>query len=1228
MQSIYFKKILLIFPIIIITFSSVAQTTTIEERVFLLGNFVDIEHKAIFLNKLDKTLAAQKEHFVLVATGDFVDDFIENEGQEEQLKPIFELIELFKRYPNGQLVLLPGDRDWNDSKKKGVRSVNNLEKRVKAFIRKKQLNNVDWPIKHGCPGPKVLEVSKALAIITYDSQWWNHPHDKPIATDAICGGLSAENLKNEMNDAINKFNDRNILIVAHHPIFSLGNYGGYFSAIDKLLLPFPVLSEFKTAFHANVGNEKDLSNSRLHKYTSRIDNSIYYNQNIIYASGHEKNQQVITSGDNFLINSGAPESAKFATKDNNTVFSASESGLIELRYYNSGKVKAAFLKNTESTFAEEQNFDLFYPACGDSSIEDKPVGRINTSYMPCEKASYISAKSQEAYPAPKIVAAGAEYKANGWKRFWVGDHYRTTWTAPLKVSYLNLDTVFGGLTVYKKGGGRQTNSLKFKTDEGAVYTFRSVNKDPSKSLDHRIRETFVTDFIRDQTSTQHPYGAMVVAPLLDKIDILHATPRLFLLPDDHKLGVFQKSYGNMLGQLEESPGKIKKGTLGYFDADQIVQSVDMFKKKYKSQKVEIAITEFVRARIFDMWVGDWSKHEDNWKWAIYKKGGKDVYRPIPRDRDHVFSRQDGLINWLADRRFGMITIENFGYKIPDILSLTYQARQLDQFIITPASKDVFIEQAKYIQQQITDTDIEKAVRELPEELYEISGREVEAKLKKRLEDLVVYAEKYYHILAKEVDVVGTNEREYFDVKYNHDGSVQVNIFDVKKNAKGERLLYQRLFFPNETKEIRLWGLDDDDIFNFYGDGKNTIKVRAFGGTGLDDFKDNASIKTLLYDKGTHSNYAINGDAVKKRFWDKKRYDYDRLRIINNHYLPLAYLKYNEFSGFGLAAGVSYTFKKFAKSDYASKHMLSAGFTLNDNKHLTYKGRYHHVIQKWDFETKLEYLDSDFFNYFFGVGSNTIKDEGLFDQDFYEAQVRKIGLSLGLVRSFLQNSEFKINAGIERDKNESIENTILSNDFQLLGANEELTILPVELILDLDFRDGKGLPYRGSRALLGFYNGTILNRDNSNFSILSGTLEQYFSTPTKRPFTLGLRAGGAKGFDDIPWYKLPMLGATTGLRGYYQNRFASKSILFFNSEVRYQFLEIKTSFVPLKIGVKAFYDVGQVFQPNEENLDKWRSGYGFGFFVVPLDERYTFSVSLGFSTEETIYPSISFGRPLL
>ena len=52
---------------------------------------------------------------------------------------------------------------------------------------------------------------------------------------------------------------------------------------------------------------------------------------------------------------------------------------------------------------------------------------------------------------------------------------------------------------------------------------------------------------------------MAVAPLLGKIGILHASPQLFVLPKDNKLGAFREQYGNLFGMLEERPtDKIEK----------------------------------------------------------------------------------------------------------------------------------------------------------------------------------------------------------------------------------------------------------------------------------------------------------------------------------------------------------------------------------------------------------------------------------------------------------------------------------------------------------------------------------------------------------------------------------------------------------------------------------------------------------------------------------------------
>ena len=74
-----------------------------------------------------------------------------------------------------------------------------------------------------------------------------------------------------------------------------------------------------------------------------------------------------------------------------------------------------------------------------------------------------------------LAIAGKEYKAGLLKKIFLGPLYRSSWTATVRVPYLNLDTTFGGLKPLRIGGGRQTTSLFFMASNGYTYTFRSVD---------------------------------------------------------------------------------------------------------------------------------------------------------------------------------------------------------------------------------------------------------------------------------------------------------------------------------------------------------------------------------------------------------------------------------------------------------------------------------------------------------------------------------------------------------------------------------------------------------------------------------------------------------------------------------------------------------------------------------------------------------------------------------
>jgi len=571
-------------------------------------------------------------------------------------------------------------------------------------------------------------------------------------------------------------------------------------------------------------------------------------------------------------------------------------------------------------------------------------------------------------------------------------------------------------------------------------------------------------------------------------------------------------------------------------------------------------------------------------------------------------------------------IENFGEKYTGLRSLTYQARHMDRFLMQEASKNIFDEQAKYIQNNLTDEDVENAVKKMPPEMMELSGKIIEKKLKNRIPNLKEAAEKYYSLLSKEVDVTGSKEEEYFMIERLEKGDVHLRIFNVKNNQKGNKLLYDRTFIPDETKELRIWGLGNEDVFEFGGNGKDSkIKVSVLGGSGDDVFKGESQVKVFLYDKGNDTDYLVKGEAKIVDHWNSNLYEYDRQRFKYNYFLPLISIGYSSYTGFGVNLSGNWTLQKFEKDNYSIKHAVKIGFTTENNFNIGYSGRFHQTFRHWDFLLDAFVAEPKLQNRFYGLGNSS---ENLDSVDFKSA-VNTEHLSVGLLRDFWQNSFFQIKAGIERNETDPIANTFLTlNDATILGSKDEWVTIPLKVALGFDFRDKKGLPYNGARAIFSYENNSVLSDVASdNFGVATGFIEYFLSTKRNHPITLGLRLGGATSHGDIPWFKLPTLGTDNGLRGYLQDRFVGESMTYFNSELRFQLLDTNTSIVPIKVGVKAFYDRGRVFFADTSEVDKWRDGYGFGIYMVPLSENLTLSLTLGFSDEESAYPVLSIGTPL-
>jgi hypothetical protein len=601
----------------------------------------------------------------------------------------------------------------------------------------------------------------------------------------------------ELQDIIEDAEEKNILIVGHHPAISVGNYGGRVS-FGEHFTP-PVIGTFIAGFHQNIGSERDIAYPAYKSFSLAMKYIMQDYAPFIYASSHDYNLQALEFENSYQLVSGSLIKNKKAGNSENTVFKSGSQGFIELSYFDDGKVMMTAYGIKDGKIETTETKELYQSACN----PDQSGAPVNTRFVPCKSQVAPAAHMNPAF-ADSIgtTVGGAEYKAGFFKKIFLGSLYRTSWTATIHVPYLNLDTCRGGLTATGKGGGRQTHSLSLSGADGRSYVFRSVDKDPIKAVDPILRKTFVVGLTRQLTATQHPYGALPVSDLLNSTPIFHAKPVLYILPDDPKLGMFKKEYGGMLGMLEEKPSEGKGNQKGTYGADDVVRSFDLFRKLYKDHDNRVDPTAFARARVFDIWIGDWGRHEDNWKWAGFKEKNSTIYFPVPRDRDHAFSRWNGVLPYLASRHWALPNAENFDYRFHDVSSLTWPSRHLDRFLLPAIDKQQWLSLVKELQVTMSDAAIDSAIQKFPKEVIPLSGNTIGEKLKSRREDLPRAITKYYGLVAKNVDVVGSNRAEYFVISRHTDESVQVMMYDKDKGTgqPSGKPLYDRIFFFFRNKK--------------------------------------------------------------------------------------------------------------------------------------------------------------------------------------------------------------------------------------------------------------------------------------------------------------------------------------------------------------------------------------------------------------------------------------------
>lgn len=1177
-------------------------------KVIQVGNLGEVEDSVVFASFMNH-LDSLQPPFSVILNGDFY-----HIGNLDLTKTLAQWIQT---RPSCRLILIQGDREWRDHDIHGWQQSKIIEKEITSW----NFPNVFWLNKNGCPGPEVITLDNQLVLVGVNTQWFNHPYAKPTQDSEYCDIADEDDFMEALEEIVDEHSDQNILIAGHYPIRSAGPYGGAYPTKDWIL-PVPIYSGFKTSYKKHVGSSTEINNEHFQDFKNDMLDYLLAQHTIIYASGHEYHSEIQRLGNNYLINSGNISKGHSIQPTKYNVLAANSIGFIELTYVPNGKVHASYFAFDAMKFKRDEERILFQAPC-ESPIPSIPE---NQRFVPCVFDLPVLESMVDEHPQTMKIAANENYAKSRVGRLLLGNHYRNSWAKRIAMNTLQLDTFAGGLTPYARGGGSETESLKLFDTNKKEYVFRSVDKDPSSGLSYDLRNTVIDFLIQDQTTRQQPYGAIAIPPLMDKINLLHATPQLFVMPDDAKLGPWQRDFGGMVGLLEERPSNHQKEK--FAEADEISRTVRMIRKMTHDRDNRIKTDEYVRARLFDMLIGDWSRDENNWKWAGYKHQKGLEFRPIARDRDHAFSKSDGALPWLADREWAKSAGEHFGEDVKGIRSLNYQSRHMDRFLLSEVDKKTWIDEAKYIQEQLTDGIIDQAMSRLDSMANEEDKKEIVRKLKIRNKNIVTYAEKYYDILAKEVDIVGSNKHEYFDVQRLRNGDVLVNMYKIRKKKRDIRY-YSRLFKYNETKEIRLFGLDGKDVFHIAGEAPKSIKLRIIPGMDRDSIIDQSRVKKIKRATRTYiPSYDIdyvesNGEVKNDRHAAEWAYDYNRTSFQYDTYFPIVYLFYNSANGFEVRARLTFTNHKYGKDKFSSKHKIKFRTTTLGNFAVEYIPRWNNVIGDWDIIGQLEYENSRNYNFFFGKGQGAKYDKTRLDNDYYSLQYSRVGGSLGLSKEFWRHAElsgaFKMYYNTEQKRQASI-----AQEFPNVRGLKSNFNTHLELKADLDLRDNTNLPRSGYRFLVDSKIGTDLKSEEGSFVSAVATMEMFH---TARRLTIGLRSGAAMNGGDVPYFFLQTMGRNNYLRGFRQNRFFGDQNLFFNGEVRYEIIHQRATTIPIQFGLKLFCDTGRFFLNGTDNASSnWFTGYGGGIYIVPYKERFTLNLVAGFSREEKLLFQFRLGKP--
>ncbi|WP_378175947.1 metallophosphoesterase [Aquimarina sp. SS2-1] len=1207
-------------------FSDSLPSKEIEKSFFLIGDAggADINENTLGLEALKQVL--QKENTkddYLIYLGDNIypkgmplKESAKRDLSEHRIDAQIGAADSF----DGEVIFIPGNHDWYNDGVKGL-------KRQEKYVTKKLDNKNSFLPSKGCP-LESIEVSDQIQLLILDTQWYLADWNKNPTINDNCQIKTRDKFLNEIQGELKKHNGKTVLVVMHHPMFTNGPHGGKYSFKKHIFptrhhIPLPIIGSLVTQVRSQGGvSPQDRYNESYNKLMRRLSTIARDSERVIFASGHEHSLQYIDNDGLKQIVSGSGSKKSAASLGKDGKFSYPNQGFAILDIYKDGSSNVRFYGNEKGKTA------LVYQ----TKVHEKPESYAISSL----KNSFDNEVSVSIYKKEETE------KTNFYKSLW-GDHYRKTYSTDIKIPVATLDTLMGGFTIDRRGGGQVTRSLRLVDSAGKRFSLRAMRKSVTQFLqkgafkdtylEDGFDDTFTEELLSDFYTSSYPYAFLVVGGLADAIDVYHANSKIYYIPKHPALGKYNKDFGDEMYFLEERPGKEHRAEASFGKPDDIEGTDDMLKNLRKDEKYTLDEPHYIRTRLFDMILGDWDRHSDQWRWSRFDTDEGKIYRPIPKDRDQVFSNYDGglidVIKFIVPitRKFQV-----YDEELKNIRWINEAGIRLDRNFAQSSDKKIWLEQARYIKNNLSDESIDKAFKNLPIELQDETVKKIKKDLRKRRDNVEDIAARYYKYLSKQVIITGTDKDDFFEIT-RADDQTTIKISRIKKGTLQEPF-YERTISSKETKEIWIYGLDDDDQFVVNGKGKNPICLRIVGGQNNDVYTIKNGRQIRVYDHKTKPNTVKEKGGAKFIFsnnYNHNTYDYNKYIDKTNTITPL--IGFNPDDGVNINITDVYTVRGFNNNPYQSRHVFKGAYYFaTEGYDISYKGEFVNAVGDWNLLVGAKYTSENFAQNFFGYGNNTVNSDDILGLDYNRVKTGIWGLNIGAAKKGRFGNDFSITASYEGVEVQDSQGRFITSGLpglEFITADraffERKFFVGIDLNYEYKSLDIPANPTRG--MLFTLQGGSKMNLDDAErtigyvkprlgfYNAITKNRKLVLKTDVQAEFLIG---------DAFEFYQATTLGGINSLRGYREERFTGDQALAFSTDLRYSFNKFKTGLLPLQLGIFGGYDVGRVWF-DEEDSNNWHDSIGGGFWINAVDAiagqfnlfssddglRFTFGLGLSF-----------------